>query len=294
MTEYIDISAIRADASAQARSYVSPDTIAEYAERMLDGDEFPPLVVFFDGKVYWLAGGFQRRDAAIKAGLTSFRCAVIEGGLREARLYACGTNAAHGVPRTNEDKRRVVMRLLQDAEWRQWSDSEVACRCKVSAPFVGKLRTELASSHPKTFNDERTVSRGGAPYIQNTAAIGRRPAVAASETRHEAFEDKAAERAEYDPAEVAEVADWIRGLAVALSGASPVLDPILEKIQEKVEKVGALKFSQLAARAGLHADIVKQFDRASKLTAVRGVLARAAEVVFWTSSPQQRREEVIA
>ncbi len=39
-----------------------------------------------------------------------------------------------------EDKRRAVMTLLQDVEWGQWSDREIAQRCKVEHKTVGKIR----------------------------------------------------------------------------------------------------------------------------------------------------------
>jgi hypothetical protein len=34
--------------------------------------------------------------------------------------------ATHGVRRTNEDKRRAVMKLLQDAKWSTGSNREIA------------------------------------------------------------------------------------------------------------------------------------------------------------------------
>lgn len=38
----------------------------------------------------------------------------------------------------SDDKRR------SDAEWREWSDREIARRCKVSHPFVTKARADMA------------------------------------------------------------------------------------------------------------------------------------------------------
>jgi hypothetical protein len=37
-------------------------------------------------------------------------------------LHSAGANAMHGLRRTNADKRRTVMLLLQDEEWAAWSD----------------------------------------------------------------------------------------------------------------------------------------------------------------------------
>lgn len=52
-------------------------------------------------------------------------------------------NVVMGVPRTTEDKRKIVMSVLNDPDWWEWSDREVAAHCGVSAPFVAKIRKEL-------------------------------------------------------------------------------------------------------------------------------------------------------
>lgn len=52
-------------------------------------------------------------------------------------------NVVKGVPRTTEDKRQNVLSVLNDPDWWDWSDREVAARCGVSAPFVAKIRKEL-------------------------------------------------------------------------------------------------------------------------------------------------------
>ena len=140
----IDLPNIRPDQSAQPRESLHNDRIAEYAESMKAGDQFPPLTVFHDGEVYWLADGFHRFYAAQHAGRKHIRCYVRQGGLRDAILYSVGANAKHGLPRTDEDKRRAVVRLLADAEWGAWSDNDIRKQCKVSLSFVQKLRKETS------------------------------------------------------------------------------------------------------------------------------------------------------
>lgn len=87
-------------------------------------------------------------------------------------------NACHGQRRTNEDKRRAVMVLLNDAEWGKWSDNEVARRAGVSQPFVSGLRPKPEPSYNDyKIPETRTVQRGGTIYQQNTGNIGHsRPA----------------------------------------------------------------------------------------------------------------------
>ena len=68
---------------------------------------------------------------------------VHPGGKRDAILYSCSANTAHGARRTNEDKRRSVERLLLDAEWGQRSSRWIADKAAVSAMFVLQVKNEL-------------------------------------------------------------------------------------------------------------------------------------------------------
>lgn len=81
--------------------------------------------------------------------------------------------------RTNADKRRAVLRLIEDAEWVLWSDREISRRCGVSDRMVNGLRPNLPASAKVSQIDEaprsRTVERGGTVYQQNTAKIGSAP-----------------------------------------------------------------------------------------------------------------------
>lgn len=95
---------------------------------------------------------------------------IRQGTLRDAILYSTGANATHGLQRSAEDKRRVVTRLLDDAEWSQWSDREIARRCHVDHRFVGRLREKLTGDIPS----ERTyTTKHGTIAIMDTSAIGK-------------------------------------------------------------------------------------------------------------------------
>jgi len=147
----LSLNEIRRDAEAQKAQMrekgINAATVSEYAEAMENyagWGEFPEIVVFFDGKDYWPADGWQRMAAAEKAGVAGdIPATVKKGGLREAILYAAGANAEHGLRRTNADKRRAVTTLLKDDDWTAWSDGVIARRVKVSQPFVSKLRREF-------------------------------------------------------------------------------------------------------------------------------------------------------
>lgn len=189
---------IRIDGGTQPREGIDQETVDKYAEHMLNRVEFPPLVVFFDGKFYWLADGFHRYFAHKKhvtrlgPGLD---VEVHQGTQRDAVLYSLGANETHGLPRTPADKRAAVLKLLNDPEWSEWSDGVIAEKAKVSQPFVSKLRRELefcGSSRMTTSvgrGSTQNVLSGGKPpapkpvarrgkdnRVITTGSIGKRPA----------------------------------------------------------------------------------------------------------------------
>jgi hypothetical protein len=162
---------VRTDGGTQTRASINGDVLEEYAELLADGTEFPPGVVFYDGKDYWLADGFHRHAAAIAAGLATFHFEVRKGSKRDALLYAVGANAHHGLKRSVADKRRAVEALLRDREWSKWGDREIARRCGVSKTFVGKVRGVI---NPETVGTPRLAERGGQVYEMRPAAAAPR------------------------------------------------------------------------------------------------------------------------
>ena len=171
--------AIKVDGGTQMRAQLDAATVTEYADTMTASGwgAFPPIIAYYDGSDYWLADGFHRlaawrsianySDALIPADVRS-------GTRRDAILHAAGANASHGLRRTNADKRRAVETLLRDEEWAAWSDREIGRRCAVSDVFVGKVRFDL-SANGLQIPTERTVTRNGTTYTQNTANVGAKP-----------------------------------------------------------------------------------------------------------------------
>jgi hypothetical protein len=136
----ISIKVIIRDETLQPRSRLDPDVIHDYAEALKNGATFPPVAVFFDGKDYYLADGYQRTAAHEAIGRKSIRAYIYHGDKRDATLYSVGANAEHGVRRTNEDKRKAVIRLLDDPEWSLWADVVIARHVKVSESTVHRYR----------------------------------------------------------------------------------------------------------------------------------------------------------
>jgi len=171
----ITISSIRRDGGTQPRDHVSLEVAKDYAEGIADGAKFPPVTVFYDGTEYWLADGFHRVEAHDLLGLTEIDADVQQGTRREAVLFSVGANAAHGYRRSNMDKRRAVVTLLNDPEWAQWSDREIARRCHVGRDLVGSLRpkpvTVGTDSQVRTYLDRH----GNASHMK-VGAIGKKAA----------------------------------------------------------------------------------------------------------------------
>ncbi|PSS67073.1 hypothetical protein C6558_03410 [Ensifer sp. NM-2] len=164
----VKLSAIRTDGGTQSRATVSDVVVDDYAAAMTDGATFPKMIIFYDGSEHWLADGFHRHRAYLKAGLTIVEADVRQGTRRDAVLFSVGANSSHGLQRTRDDKRRAVMTLLDDAEWSSWPNTKVAKACGVSEGFVRHLR--IYEDIPTS--DVRTVERNGTTYTMNTSAIG--------------------------------------------------------------------------------------------------------------------------
>src|SRR5579859_2425825 len=182
----LSLDKIRLDGGTQLRAAYDQDVIDDYARRYShDISEItdpkrkmmPPVVVFDDGTDLWLADGFYRVFSVKQLGWTDIWAEVKQGTLREAILYACGANTAHGARRTNDDKRQVVEKMLADVEWWGWSDRQIAAHCDVTHPFVSKIREKLTGNGYQS----PEIRKGADGRDYNIANIGKKtPAESAS------------------------------------------------------------------------------------------------------------------
>jgi len=100
---------------------------------------------------------------------------------RQRHLYSVGANADHGQRRTNADKRRAVLILLNDEEWGKWSDREIARRCDIagSGHWLTKIAELRRGLHCPAQDSDPAPSRTfttkhGTMATMNTENIGRR------------------------------------------------------------------------------------------------------------------------
>lgn len=136
----IAISSIRCDGGTQPRESVNETWVEEFAEDIRNGAIFDAVIVYYDGTDNWLADGFHRLHAHALCGRRDIAADIRQGTRLDAVLHSVGANSKHGNRRTNADKRRAVLRLLEDAKWGTWTDAEIARRCRVSHTFVADTR----------------------------------------------------------------------------------------------------------------------------------------------------------
>lgn len=168
MVKNLKISDVKIDGGTQQREKINPDIVAEYAEAMRCGAQFPPVVVFSDGVFNWLADGFHRFHARRAVPDVEISAEVHVGTNRDAILYSTGANNTHGQRLSNADKRKAVGIMLNDSEWSQWSDHQIAKHCKVTQPFVSQQRKAMAKVICSTDEQVITVIRG----VATTQGLG--------------------------------------------------------------------------------------------------------------------------
>ena len=135
---------IRIDGGTQARDQLNQETVTEYAEKMRDGEVFPPVKVYFDGSEYWLVDGFHRYFATKANGKTSIDSEVENGTLKEAVRFSWKANGGkRGLPLNSNDHRKIILAMLQDIEVKEWSNRKIAEWVGVSHSTVNRFKSSL-------------------------------------------------------------------------------------------------------------------------------------------------------
>jgi uncharacterized protein (DUF1015 family) len=158
------LSQLTLDPSLQMRKQLNKDVVDEYAKAMLDGDKFPPIIVFNDGENNYVADGHTRCAAAKKAGLEIIDADVRMGTYDDAFDHAfANANHDNGQRYSPADKRFAINKALQFDRYAKKSDREISRLYKVSHTFVAKIR-KAEGKQP----DVVTVNRDGSDYQLKT------------------------------------------------------------------------------------------------------------------------------
>src|SRR4051794_39695887 len=141
MTEHLIVprDMIVLDERAQPRVTMDFAMVEEFAADMLRGDAFPPIDVFFDGEVYWLADGFHRYHAATAIQMTEIVCRVDDGDLDDAVWFSLQANRSNGVRRTQQDVKNAAKRAIVHHRGKHQADGWIA-------DYIGCARGTVTSA----------------------------------------------------------------------------------------------------------------------------------------------------
>lgn len=195
----IALSLIAFDAGTQVRAAIHEPTVAKYAERMTEGDVFPPVDVFHDGNVYHLADGFHRLMAAQRIKLLDIPATVHPGTKVDALWFALGANRTNAHPMTDADKKHAIVLALQT--WPERSARELSKQIGCNQDYVSDVRRQVTDTlhlpDRVTGKDGKSypASRKKAPAAPPPAPADLEPFKARSnvERRHERIKEMAAE-----------------------------------------------------------------------------------------------------
>lgn len=255
-TVHLPIESIGIRGETQAREVINMDAVAEYAAAMEEGENLPPAVVFFDGAQYHLADGFHRWHAHRKIGATTFECEVRTGTLLDAKLYAYGANKAHGLQRTNADKRKAVLGML--ADFSDWTDREIARHVGVSHPFVAGVR------NPEVVERQKETRTPRAPKVETV-----------STSRAASASDSVAGSAEPEGPRKITATDWAFPATGPASSATDTRDALIAEQAAQIEDMKRVA-GDLIAENNRIGDV---FDADDKLAAAMAANAKLAEEI---------------
>ena len=245
--EKIRLEKIKVDGDLQVRDKINEDAVREYADVIRGGGKMPPVTVFFDGKSYHLADGWHRFFAHKQAAFPEIEAEIHDGTRRDAILFALSANDKHGLRRTNADKRRSVLVLLEDFEWSEWNNTKIAEVCGVSATFVDKIRKETNTPTPAT----RKVSRDGVEYDMDTSKMGKK---SKKEPDPDPVIDEKEQKIEEMATEFQSIAEENESLKAKLAVKSmDVSEEDKQSAQELIDELRATIKSQEAQIKGLTA-----------------------------------------
>jgi hypothetical protein len=146
--QQVALASIELDTSIQCRAAIDTAVVNDYAERMAEGDEFPPVDLFGTKGKWWLGDGWHRVMAARQNGSDLILANLKAGGRSEALKHALAANSVHGHRRSNADKRRCVEIALR--EFPKLSSRAVAKLCGVSNHMVDDARPDQLGDSPSS------------------------------------------------------------------------------------------------------------------------------------------------
>jgi ParB-like chromosome segregation protein Spo0J len=142
---FLKIEDVVVDSRFQSRIALNDEAIEEYAARYEEGLKLPPLSVVKVDDRYILVDGFHRYAALKKLGDYEVEVTILKGETEEdAKYMSWAANKTHGLHRTNADKRKTVLEMLNHPEYGKQADRQIALHIGVSHTYVSLMRNRQA------------------------------------------------------------------------------------------------------------------------------------------------------
>lgn len=154
----IAIGKIRTDGDTQVRCKLDDATVIEYAEKLKRGKKLPQITLFYDGKDFWLGGGFHRLAAWKRNDAKTVPSDIHKGSKEDAAWFALSDNSKNGLRLNAADKERAIKKALKLKP--QTSNRAIADMIDCDDHTVAKYRKELESTAEIPQSTEREGADG--------------------------------------------------------------------------------------------------------------------------------------
>lgn len=172
----VELNRIHIDPDCQVRAKQDEQVVAEYAQAMKDGAQFPPVEMFEEKGtgMFFISDGYHRIAALTELGRNTVMAHIYTGGKATAIRYALQANQSHGARRTSADKRRAISIAVKIYD--ELSNVEIAKICGVSESSVRNHREKVAAGQKRIGSDGKAQAahkRTPSSYRRAKSAITR-------------------------------------------------------------------------------------------------------------------------
>ena len=165
---HVKLNDIRIDGGTQGRVVIDQQHVYHLVEMMKEGYELDLIDTNFDGVTYWMVDGFHRYHAYKLMGIKEVDIKYVPGTQAEAVIRSYGVNARHGLPRTFEDKKKIVEEALANPDLKDKSNYAIAKICVVSQPFVAGVRDPEKKKKQKEAKEKNIKKKAQELVAQET------------------------------------------------------------------------------------------------------------------------------
>ena len=154
----VKIDAINIHAGTQARQGIVNETVDKYAECMIEGDTFPPVVLFHDGSGYYIGDGHHRVLASMRNDFIDIEAEVRAGTQQDALWYALGANRINGQGMSKGDIRHAVAVALKT--WPEKTQQAIADQVGCSIGTVNGIKQVIFKNENHSIPDTIVNAQG--------------------------------------------------------------------------------------------------------------------------------------